>query len=185
MPAPPPAPFLPNAFRQNPFGRTSWYVNPTLAANLDRTIGRSAARADVLNTLRQMRRVPSAFWIDSKQKIRGGRSSLEGVLADAAASGSSPPLCVFVFYDLPNRDCNAKASNGEIRFSAHDADAALEEYKREYVDPFVEVRLPACATSMVTVARSYVTCMRLYSLRCARAGPRAVFKRACRADPGA
>jgi hypothetical protein len=102
-----------------------------------------------------------------------------------------PPLCVFIFYDLPNRDCNAKvrihtpcmpafdyvntgsviafglqaavffrhrhaahlphmrpwsrlcwqASNGEI---SGENGAALLEYKREYVEPFAEVRLILC-----------------------------------------
>jgi hypothetical protein len=40
-----------------------------------------------------------------------------------------------VRYDLPHRDCNAKASAGEIG-GAHDA--ALEEYKTQYVLPFAQ-----------------------------------------------
>lgn len=87
-----------------------------------------------------MMSVPSAFWIDNKAKIRGRDRlyTLEGILQNAA-SNPTPPLCVFVFYDLPNRDCNAKASNGEISDARSGSEQALREYKREYVDPFVEV----------------------------------------------
>jgi hypothetical protein len=44
--------------------------------------------------------------------------------------------------DLPNRDCNAKASNGENNADVNDASgaaAALEQYKRGYIDPFAAV----------------------------------------------
>jgi len=61
-----------------------------------------------------MRDVPSAYWIDKKDKIRGnGTHTVEGILKDAS-SKSPPELVVLIFYDLPNRDCDAKASIGEI-----------------------------------------------------------------------
>jgi cellulose 1,4-beta-cellobiosidase len=94
--------------------------------------------------LEQMKTIPSAFWIDNYGKIRGSNrlDTLEGILQDAA-SKSDPPLCVFIFYDLPNRDCNAKASNGEISFGEQDvaeaSEAALAIYRTRYVDPFVAV----------------------------------------------
>eukprot|EP00965_Chrysotila_dentata_P198744 6178994-Pleurochrysis_carterae.AAC.2 len=82
--------------------------------------------------------------------------TVEDILASSlrnAASNPSgkPALCTFVWYNLPNRDCHAKASAGEIccrrlRNGACDYTAqangcadGLEEYMREFVDPFVEV----------------------------------------------
>eukprot|EP00965_Chrysotila_dentata_P222159 6192795-Pleurochrysis_carterae.AAC.4 len=82
--------------------------------------------------------------------------SVEGILADSlrnAASNPSgePALCAFVWYDLPNRDCHAKASGGEIccrrlpdgscdfMAQANGCAEGLKEYMHEYVDPFVEV----------------------------------------------
>jgi cellulase/cellobiase CelA1 len=41
--------------------------------------------------------------------------------------------------DLPNRDCNAKASLGEISDSSQGADAALQQYQQGYIDPFAAV----------------------------------------------
>ena len=49
--------------------------------------------------------------MDAKAKIRGTSvATVEGILRNASASRK---LCVFILYNLPNRDCNAKASSGE------------------------------------------------------------------------
>jgi len=97
-----------------------------------------------------MREVPSAYWIDVKAKLRGnGTKSMAGILADAAAK-SPPQLVVFIVYDLPNRDCHAKASNGEICCAykadgrcdyehSGGCDAGLREYQDEYIDPMASV----------------------------------------------
>jgi len=49
---------------------------------------------------------PSSYWIDRKSVISGTGTTktMEGILADAAASGSKK-LVVLMVYDLPNRDC--------------------------------------------------------------------------------
>lgn len=141
MPRPPPPPLLPNAFPRNPFESVGgWYVNPSLTENLRRTIA-SVDSGPGVAVLEKMKRIPSAFWIDNKAKIRGsGLDTLEGILADAA-SHAEPPLCVFIFYDLPNRDCSAMASAGEISHGngAGAAAAALRVYKEQYVDEFAAV----------------------------------------------
>ncbi|KAJ8606213.1 hypothetical protein CTAYLR_010496 [Chrysophaeum taylorii] len=126
-----------------------FYVNPTYAANLDRTIA-NTRNADVAATLEAMKEVPSAYWIDVKSKISGNSTSdLRGILIDALRQ-DPVPLCVFIVYDLPNRDCHAYASRGEIccaYFSdgtcdydnSGDCAAGLDEYKTSYIDPFVDV----------------------------------------------
>merc|ERR1719410_1146093 len=97
-----------------------------------------------------MKATPSAYWIDVKSKIRGhGLNTVEGILRDAALRNTKQ-LVVFIWYNLPNRDCDAKASAGEIccsRFEdgscnyekESDCAEGIEEYKRDYVDPFVQV----------------------------------------------
>ena len=119
--------------------------------------------AAVRATLEQMQGVASAYWIDVKAKVAttwgddasaGGviaaaasTMTVEGILADAAAAASPPPLVTFIVYDLPNRDCNAVASNGEICCSYNDdgrcdyeaggtCEAGLAEYESEYIAPF-------------------------------------------------
>lgn len=89
--------------------------SPTLRSykqELDTSIASASGAAK--KTMKSMREVPSAYWIDKKDKIRGNTTeSLEGILKDAA-SYSPAHLVVVIHYDLPNRDCDAKASNGEI-----------------------------------------------------------------------
>jgi hypothetical protein len=144
----------------NPFQTASqFYANPDLAVRWRELrasqSGSLDARLDA--RLERLATVPSAFWIDSKEKIRGtGRhDTLEGILmkaASAAAKGVAPPLCTFVWYDLPNRDCHAQASSGEfccggrlpdgrcdMADQSGDCEAGLREYMTGYADPFIEV----------------------------------------------
>lgn len=97
-----------------------------------------------------MEEVPSAYWLDKKSKIKGDSTdTMEGILKDASST-SEKKLVTFIVYDLPNRDCKAKASNGEICCTyksdgtcdynaGGDCSAGLNEYKTEYVDPMHEV----------------------------------------------
>lgn len=139
----------------NPFqGKTSgdFYVNPINHRQYEASL--STAHGKVKENLKEMQSVPSAYWIDVKAKIKktGGANdhrSLEGILEDAA-NKTRPQLCVFMWYDLPNRDCKAHASNGEIcckkladgkcdYMAGGQCEDGLREYKEEYVNPFVEV----------------------------------------------
>jgi len=138
-------------------------VNPSYRNLLQSTI--NISQGDVKETLLKMQNVPSAFWIDVKSKIRKGNghsdlSTVEGILEDAARC-DPPHLVTFIVYDLPNRDCWALASNGEIcchygeNVGRTQCDMGangfyreqpggqcvdgLREYKESYIDPFAEV----------------------------------------------
>jgi len=81
-------------------------------------------------------------------KIQGNNTnSLQGILADAAKK-NPVPLCVFIVYDLPNRDCHALASNGEICCTYNNdgtcnynaggnCSAGLNTYYTKYINPIV------------------------------------------------
>eukprot|EP00428_Durinskia_dybowskii_P019143 CAMPEP_0170221260 /NCGR_PEP_ID=MMETSP0116_2-20130129/10317_1 /TAXON_ID=400756 /ORGANISM="Durinskia baltica, Strain CSIRO CS-38" /LENGTH=238 /DNA_ID=CAMNT_0010471937 /DNA_START=68 /DNA_END=780 /DNA_ORIENTATION=+ len=134
--------------QNNPFKDVPYYVNPTYAASLDSSL--ASAESLVSETLQSMKVVPSAYWLDVKTKIEGtGTKSMEGILADAA-SRPNPELVTFIVYDLPNRDCHAKASNGEIcctyladgrcdYSAAGMCESGIAEYKAEYIDKIVGV----------------------------------------------
>merc|ERR1719291_738449 len=86
----------------NPFEGPKFYVNPTYAAELGLSI--ESAEGAVKGTLKEMRDVPSAYWLDVKTKITGeGTGTMEGILKDAMAK-SPAQLVTFIVYDLPNRD---------------------------------------------------------------------------------
>jgi len=130
----------------NPFQGKTGYVNPSYQKELDSSI--ATATGTVKSTLQSMRSVPSAYWLDVMAKISGsGTDSAEGILKDASSKSS---LVVFIVYDLPNRDCHAKASNGEICCNPNsdgtcnydmggDCAAGLEKYRTGYIDPLVKV----------------------------------------------
>jgi len=130
----------------NPFEGKNLYVNPTYQTNLDSSI--ATASGTTKTNLQQMRDTASAYWIDVKAKLTGtGTGTLEGILTDAATKGE---MVTFMVYDLPNRDCNAHASNGEIccKYNTDGTcdysysgtcDEGLNEYKTEYIDVFAEV----------------------------------------------
>jgi len=147
-PTPPPKPKGP-PLPPNPFEKQRFYINPVNAKEFDRSI--STATGHVKANLQKMQQVPSAYWIDVKAKIRGDDPNdprtLEGILKDAA-SKSPPELVVVIWYDLPNRDCDALASNGEIcctkkpdgrcnYLEPGDCADGIKEYKTQYADPFI------------------------------------------------
>eukprot|EP00930_Biecheleria_cincta_P063537 TRINITY_DN4907_c0_g1_i3.p1 TRINITY_DN4907_c0_g1~~TRINITY_DN4907_c0_g1_i3.p1 ORF type:complete len:502 (+),score=93.06 TRINITY_DN4907_c0_g1_i3:133-1638(+) len=132
----------------NPFEGQVLYKNPVNQAQFDESI--NSAFGPVKASLKAMRDVPSAYWIDVKAKIKGNTErSLQGILQDAS-SKSPAEMVVFIWYDLPNRDCKAKASNGEICCKYNpdrtcdytwqlECNDGLNEYKETYADPFIEV----------------------------------------------
>lgn len=132
----------------NPFRRHKWYRIPVNQQEYDLTILLSAGKTK--ENLIKMRDVASAYWIDVKSKVQGNDTrSVEGILSDAA-SKVPPEMVVLIMYDLPNRDCNAHASHGEICCTKmehgrcdygvwSECAEGLAEYRSEYVDPFVQV----------------------------------------------
>jgi len=132
----------------NPFAGKTYYVNPSYQAELDTSI--ATATGTVKSTLQSMRNIPSAYWIDVMSKIKGTTTNtVQGILA-SAASMSPIPLVTLIVYDLPNRDCHAKSSNGEICCNPNsdgtcnydmggDCANGLTTYKTMYIDPLVQV----------------------------------------------
>ena len=58
---------------------------------------------------------------------------LRGHLDEAVAQGAG--MFMFVVYDLPNRDCAALASNGELRISEN----GFQIYQDQYIAPIKEI----------------------------------------------
>ena len=142
----------------NPFEGTSYYVNEDYQERVRESMRSRWADGHTQTEMSSMLSVPSAFWVDRIAKIRkattaNGGASLESILSDAAAkslSSKPPPLVVVILYDLPNRDCHAYASNGEVccEYAADGTSCnyetldgtcrvGLTKYKGEYVDAFV------------------------------------------------
>ena len=122
--------------------------------NLNDTIA-SVNDAQTVANLRKMIDAPSAYWLDVKAKVTKTATSkydvnhAHGILEDAKNKGGK--LVLFMVYDLPNRDCHAKASNGQICCkynsdgtcdyldTSDNCASGLNEYETTYIDPLADL----------------------------------------------
>jgi cellulose 1,4-beta-cellobiosidase len=122
----------------NPFAGATWYVNPDYASEVASSVAQEPD-ATVAAQMRQVATYPTAVWLDRIAAIQGGngRKGLAQHLDAALAqrNGSTPITLVLVVYDLPNRDCAALASNGELTI----AGGGLQRYQTEFIDPIASV----------------------------------------------
>ncbi|MGP3958263.1 glycoside hydrolase family 6 protein [Nonomuraea sp. 3N208] len=115
---------------ENPYAGATGYVNPNWSAKAAAEPGGSA----VANT-------STAVWIDRIAAIAGSssamglRAHLDEAVRQDAANGSAPLTIQIVVYDLPNRDCSALASSGELLI----AQDGFNRYKTEYIDPIAAI----------------------------------------------
>ncbi|WP_214412116.1 glycoside hydrolase family 6 protein [Sphaerisporangium fuscum] len=114
----------------NPYVGATGYVNSDWSSKAAAEPGGSA----VAN-------VSTGIWLDRIAAIagtssaKGLRAHLDAALQQDAANGSAPLTIQFVIYNLPNRDCSALASNGELKVSEN----GLNRYKTEYIDPIAAI----------------------------------------------
>jgi cellulose 1,4-beta-cellobiosidase len=112
-------------------------------ANVDSSLARVAANSADAARIKVARTFPTAVWLDRIAAIDGAKASggemglvnhLDAALAQqsaASSGGSLKPMTVqIVVYDLPDRDCAALASNGELS----SANGGLAAYKTQYID---------------------------------------------------
>lgn len=111
----------------NPFEGAKWYVNQDWA-NLAITYGGAAgAKIAKYNTAVWMDRIGAIAPTDPN--VMGLRDHLDAALDQGAN------VFQVVVYDLPNRDCFALASNGELKIKEN----GFNRYKNEYVNPLAAI----------------------------------------------
>lgn len=135
-----PTPTPPGTHVDNVYAGADGYINPDYAAEV---IAAANAKGGTLGT--QMARVanyPTAVWLDRIAAVTGGSGvtrtlagHLDAAVAQDAANGSRPVVITIVVYDLPNRDCAALASNGELTV----ANDGLNKYKTQYIDAIMSI----------------------------------------------
>lgn len=103
----------------NPFEGARLWVDSAWTKNVESVASADPAHAELA---RKVAHVPTAVWIDSIAKVPAVARTLD-------ASKTDVPI--FVVYDLPNRDCSAKSSAGELDV-AKDGE---KRYASEVVDP--------------------------------------------------
>lgn len=118
----------------NPFNGYQIYANPYYSSEIH-TLAiptlTAAGKTALASKAAEVAKIGTFVWLDTRGKI----PSMEPYLADIRAknkAGANPPiLAPFVVYNLPDRDCAAKASNGELAI----ANNGVNIYKTEYIAP--------------------------------------------------
>jgi cellulose 1,4-beta-cellobiosidase len=124
----------------NPFTGSTWYANPDYTSEVATSVaGASGTLAAQMSLVGQQ---STGIWLDRIAAIYGGsgnsnRMSFQAQLANAAshATGSTPIIVPIVIYDLPNRDCAALASNGELLINNN----GLQYYEQDYINPIAQI----------------------------------------------
>ena len=107
-----------------PFAGARFYVDPARVRTLEAAAASDPSHAALF---RAAEKIPTAIWVDSIAHVPLVASTL-----DAVAAARDPSLVpVFVVYDLPNRDCAAKSSAGELTVES----GGEARYASEVVDP--------------------------------------------------
>ena len=115
---------------KNPFEGADFYVDPEYAKKIASTDTDDPA---VEAMLAKMKAYPTGLWLDRIAALEQLPKWLEDAENQSKEKGK-PVVPVVVVYDLPNRDCSAKASAGELA-----ADQGGEQrYRTEFIDPIAE-----------------------------------------------
>lgn len=110
-------------------------------AAVDSSLARVTPGSADASRIQAARRFPTAVWLDRLAAIDGAKASggmmgladhLDAALAQQQAGGGAlvPMTVTIVVYDLPDRDCAALASNGELSSARN----GLAIYKSQYID---------------------------------------------------
>jgi cellulose 1,4-beta-cellobiosidase len=116
----------PAATPSNPFAGAQFYVDPAFAAEVESAATQMPDRGA---RLRSAGRFPTAVWLNSIATAQTAGRKLDEAVQQQRASGQ-PVLTVFVLYNLPNRDCAAASSSGELSVE-QDGEA---RYQKEFID---------------------------------------------------
>lgn len=128
-------PSNPSTSTGNPFEGTEYYINPHYTLEVDSSIALNPSLAAKMN---KVKGYASAFWVDRMAVIDNVTTILTQARMQATASGKKV-MAAIVVYDLPDRDCAAAASNGEIPCADATCAAGINTYKTQYIDPLVNV----------------------------------------------
>jgi len=115
----------------NPFEGAEFYRDPEYAKKVASTPTDDPA---MKAKLEKLEKVPTALWLDRIDAIKQIPVWLEDVKKQSKAAGK-PVVPVFVVYDMPNRDCAAKASAGELKIEEN----GEQRYRTEFIDPIAEL----------------------------------------------
>ncbi|KAJ4365135.1 1,4-beta-D-glucan cellobiohydrolase cel6b [Neocucurbitaria cava] len=133
--APKPSPAASNV-TVNPWIGKDRYIVQSYGKKLDRTIAAFEAKNDTLNAARTRtvaQKISTFTWVTTRAGLTGITTAITE--ARAQRKGRKKVIVGLVLYNLPDRDCSAGESAGELS-SVNDG---LNLYKTEFVDPYAKL----------------------------------------------
>ncbi len=111
----------------NPFKNVNFFLNPEYTALVEATAKQHPEEADLI---RKVAKYPTGVWLSDIKAVENLKGWLDEAKQQQDQSGV-PTMTLIVVYDLPERDCSAESSAGELR-----ADENGEaRYRTEFIDP--------------------------------------------------
>ena len=129
----------------NPFAGKQIYANPYYSSEIH-TLAIPSLTAPYNTAATEVAEVGTFVWLDTQAKVPTVDTYLADIKAKNAAGASPPIIGAFVVYDLPDRDCAAYASNGELSI----ANDGVTKYKA-YIDSIATILKKYPETSVVLV----------------------------------
>jgi len=139
----------------NPYVGATVYVSPDYATEVGTAIAAEPAGSTLAAQMSTVATYPTFVWLDHIGAIAGGTSNsgrlgLQAHINAALAQqkGTEPVVVQLVIYDLPDRDCAALASNGELSIAGGDTPigsttpltgTGIQEYENDYITPIFNI----------------------------------------------
>lgn len=112
---------------KNPFADVNFFLNPAYTASVEATASKHPEEADAI---RKVATYPTGVWLPDIASVAHLKGWLDDAKKQQDASGV-PTMTLITVYNLPERDCAAKSSAGELK-----ADENGEaRYRTEFIDP--------------------------------------------------
>ena len=111
----------------NPFVGAKFYINPEYVKEVEDAAAASPENAEVI---KKVAAYPTSAWIVMNSFVAKIPKILTDAAKQAASADGKPMLSAFVVYNVPNRDCAAKASSGELSLE----NGGDQKYKTEFID---------------------------------------------------
>jgi cellulose 1,4-beta-cellobiosidase len=130
------------------------YASPDYANEVATAVATETAGSPLANQMTVVGKTPTFVWLDRIAAIAGGsvnsgRLGLQGHINAAVAQANGAEIVVqLVIYDLPDRDCAALASNGELSIAGGDipkgyttalTGTGIQEYENDYITPIYNI----------------------------------------------
>jgi cellulose 1,4-beta-cellobiosidase len=126
----------------NPFKDVRFFVNPEYAASVEAT---AAKHPDEAAAIRKVATYPTGVWLSDIKAVENLKGWLDEAKKQQDASGV-PTMSVIVVYNLPNRDCSAESSAGELKVEEN----GEARYRTEFIDP-ITAQFKAHASQPIAV----------------------------------